>query len=137
MARTLAQIKRYRSRFGWIFLVSIAILFVSNMVWLAAPMSNAPLPPQPSPSPSPSPLPAPDTISLAMLISVASLLASLTSLLGFFFTTAVAWRKERREQAHADVELEKKKLEIEKLRLELGQNRVQAPATGGKSDDVA
>jgi hypothetical protein len=71
-----------------------------------------------------------------MLISVASLITSSTSLVGFFFTTAVAWRKERREQAHADVELEKKKLEVEKLRLELGQTRGQAPATGGKSDDV-
>jgi hypothetical protein len=62
----------------------------------------------------------------------------LTSLVGFFFTTAVAWRKERREQAHADVELEKKKLEVEKLRQELTQSRGQAqPVTGGKSDDVA
>ena len=132
MARTLGQIKRYRSRFGWVFLISVAVLFASNLVWFAAPPSNAP----PS-EPGPSVESVRDSINLAVLISVASLVTSLTSLVGFFFTTAVAWRKERREQVHADVELEKKKLEVEKLRLELGQNKGQSSSTGGKSDDVA
>ena len=133
MTRTLTELKRSRSRFGWVFVISLVILIASTLPWFALPTPTS-QPPTPSPSPPPPRLP--DTISLAMLISVASLLTSLASLGGFFFTTLVAWRKERREQKHADVELEKKKLEVEKLRIELEQRRSQTPPTGGKSGDV-
>jgi hypothetical protein len=72
-----------------------------------------------------------------MVVAVVSLLGSVTSLVGFVSTTAVTWRKERREQRHADVELEKAKLEVEKLRAELGRNEGQTPTTGDKPYDVS
>jgi hypothetical protein len=131
MTRTPGQVRRYRSRFGWAFLVSVTILFVSSLAWFALPGPSAP-PHAPPPVSA-----SRDSISLAMLISVASLLTSLASLGGFCFTTAVAWRRERREQQHADVELERKKLEVEKLRIELGQARSQPPPTSGQSGDGA
>jgi hypothetical protein len=34
-------------------------------------------------------------------------------------TTIITWRKERRERDHASLDLEKKKLELEKLRREI------------------
>ena len=54
--------------------------------------------------------------NLATVIAVVSLLTSLVSMVGIAFTTALNWRKERRESALADVALEKAKLELAKLR---------------------
>jgi len=66
-----------------------------------------------------------------MLIPVATLVTSLTSLFGFFFTTGRAWRKERREQQQTKLDLEMKRLEVEKLRLEVERKKQDSsPATG-------
>jgi hypothetical protein len=62
---------------------------------------------------------------LTLIISGVSFLTSIISLVGFILTTILRWRKERREHQLDDVELEKKKLEVEKLRLELRQDKKQ------------
>ena len=52
-----------------------------------------------------------------------SVLASVTSLVGFVMTTVITWRKEKREAALADVERRKLETELEKSRLELEKLR--------------
>jgi uncharacterized membrane protein len=66
---------------------------------------------------------------LMTLVSMVSLGTSATSLIGFFITTAFAWRKEWREGKSANVELEKKRLEVEMLRLDIEKKRKEN-ATG-------
>ncbi|MBC8641662.1 hypothetical protein IAG25_33085 [Caballeronia sp. EK] len=56
-----------------------------------------------------------------------ALVTSATTFLGFVITTVIALRKERRESARADAELEKVRLENEKLRAEL-ESRKDEPA---------
>lgn len=70
----------------------------------------------PSPPPKPAPL---SDFHVALLISLVSVATSVASLIGFIGTTVVTWRKERREEQHSALDLEKKALEIEKLRSEL------------------
>ena len=55
----------------------------------------------------------------AVYLSIVSLFTSLTTLIGFVSTTALAWKKEKREALAAEVELKKGELELEKLRLEI------------------
>lgn len=176
MVKSITQLKRYRSGFGWIFAVSFAVLLTSNLFIFALPVPEPlthtcrfntgpkagttetypqvqPIPignsctdgagssgttvADPKPNDLPAPLAAPEPVSLAMLISVASLLTSVTSLAGFFFTTAIAWRKERRDQRHTDLDLEKKRLEVEKLRLEVeGHMPRDAPPDVPSHDDA-
>jgi len=62
---------------------------------------------------------------LSLYISAASLLTSTASLAGYFFTSIVTWRRERRQQRHSELDLEKKKLELEKLRRELADKAEQ------------
>ncbi len=50
---------------------------------------------------------------------VSSLATSLASLIGFVTTTAITWRKEKRESSLVDMERKKLELEIEKSKLEL------------------
>jgi hypothetical protein len=50
---------------------------------------------------------------------IGSAIASVTSLIGFITTTAITWRKEKREASLADVERKKLELELEKNKLEL------------------
>jgi hypothetical protein len=50
---------------------------------------------------------------------IGSVIASATSLIGFVVTTLIAWRKEKRDSALADVEYRKLETELEKSRLEL------------------
>jgi len=101
----IEQIKKYRTRFGWVFLVFFLILMVFSLFGYIY-GHDIEMAKQPSSTITP-------------LIVVVSLLTSVTSLLGFLFTTVVAWRKERREQQHSDLDLEKKRLEVERLRQEL------------------
>jgi hypothetical protein len=51
-----------------------------------------------------------------ILLAWASFLASCITLIGFLVTTVITWRKERREPEHSSVDLDKNKLELEKLR---------------------
>lgn len=53
---------------------------------------------------------------IALIVSVAS---TLLTALGFISTTALAWRKERRESRSAALEEQREQLELEKLRREL------------------
>jgi len=52
-------------------------------------------------------------------IVIGSAITSVTSLIGFISATIIAWRKEQRESALADVERKKLELELEKSKLEL------------------
>jgi hypothetical protein len=50
---------------------------------------------------------------------VGSMIASVTSLIGFITTTIITWRKEKREASLADVQRKKLETELEKSKLEL------------------
>lgn len=59
------------------------------------------------------------------VVGVLSLLASITTLVGFVSTTVLEWREERREARVADLETQRQELEIEKLRKELDEMRAR------------
>ncbi len=90
---------------------------------MSPPDKNAPIDPMPPITSEPpnhaKDSAAPDT---AVVVSVVSLLTSLTSLVGFFSTTVLAWRKEKRETVTAELEIKKKELELEKLKIELARS---------------
>jgi hypothetical protein len=65
--------------------------------------------------------PAASTGAAALLTASASLVTSLVTLVGFLYTSLLTWRKERREAVLADLEVQKRSLENEKLRRELEQ----------------
>ena len=58
-------------------------------------------------------------------LGIISLLASVASLIGFASSTYLQWRTDRRETREAAQEWRRKELEIEKLRLELGKLKAQ------------
>ena len=136
------RLRKYRRRFLWAFAVStltLAVAITFLLTWTPR-VGNQP-PPEPGPpiqrvppdfpggggggggggaggQPRPHTEAGPE-IDVAVLISLVSLATSTTSLVGFMLTSALAWRKERRETKHSEVDLRKKELEIEKLRLEV------------------
>jgi hypothetical protein len=62
---------------------------------------------------------------------------SVATLFGFVVTTGIAWRKERREGEVADLEIEKKKLELESLRYDVEKKRQESSSrTKGPNDSV-
>lgn len=61
---------------------------------------------------------SPETTVGPKVLFVTSIATSVTSLMGFAFTWVFAWRKERREDALAKVELELKTKELERVRRE-------------------
>jgi hypothetical protein len=71
--------------------------------------------------------PPPGASSLTGLISLLAVLASVFSLIGIISTTILAWRKDRRDVNSFQLELEKKELEITKLRRELDESYSQSP----------
>jgi hypothetical protein len=131
-----SSLKRKRRIFGWVFVVSIFVFFASSTLYTRAPMRPMPEsmpkpavpPPMPKPAPEPHlmPKPAPmepqSGLDTAVIVSAISLLTSLTSLVGFFSTTVLAWRREKRETLSAELEIQKKELELEKLRMELSKS---------------
>jgi Fic family protein len=101
MAVSVERIEKYRRWFGWAFLGSfLTFLFLS---FLSVPWPDA-----------------------QFVLTLGSFITSITTLIGFVVTTVIAWRKERRESVHASVELEKNKLELEKLRREIGDRNAVA-----------
>lgn len=58
-------------------------------------------------------------------LGLISLLASIASLIGFASSTYLQWRTDKRETREAAQEWQRKELEIEKLRLELGEMKAQ------------
>lgn len=123
MTLSITQLKKYRSRFGWVFVISCVVLLLSGLLWLAdSGEGSVGVPPL-----------TPETINLPTILSVASLLTSITSLVGFIITTWIAWRRERREQQFADLDLEKVRLEVEKLRLEVARKKQES--SSGSEDE--
>ena len=99
MAVTTIRIKKYRRWFGWGFVASLPLLSVVLTIgWM-------------------------DTI-----VALASFATSCATLIGLVVTTVITWRKERRESVQANIELEKKtlELELEKLRREIGDKNAVA-----------
>ena len=71
--------------------------------------------------------PAPqNSVDLGFTALMGSIITSVTSLVGFIVTTAVTWRKEKREASLADVERRKLEVELEKSRLELEEMKKAA-----------
>lgn len=64
-----------------------------------------------------------DDSNVTYLVSLASLLVSCTTIIGFFFTYMLAWRKEKRDVASAEQEANMRALEIEKLRRDLNRSQ--------------
>lgn len=129
---TTEKLRLYRKRFGWLFAISLVFIAISvSLTWSSFPMAAKPIALSPHsitkiplskghPIPPSLPSKAPESSShLAIFLAVASLLTSATSFAGFFITTVMAWRKDKRESQNADLDLEKKRLELEKLRREL------------------
>ncbi|MCC7118385.1 MAG: hypothetical protein IT310_07665 [Anaerolineales bacterium] len=58
---------------------------------------------------------------------IGSLVASLTSLIGFAVTTIITWRKEKRESALANLQQKKLQAELEKSKLELEALKNKSP----------
>ena len=88
---------------------------------------NAPDVPEPPPDPS-----AQTNERVGATALIGSLVTSITSLVGFVTTTAITWRKEKREAALADVERKKLETELEKSRLELEQLKSKPKKKGKK-----
>jgi hypothetical protein len=160
MGLSAAQWKKYRSRFAWVFAISF-VVFVSMLPFVGhfQPTSR----PYESPSPQQTPhiqggggrrlppllrpppagrpqsliLGRPSSLNLAVLVSVASLLTSGTTLVGFFIATTMAWRKERRERQQSELDLEMKRLELEKLRRDLEHQKQESSRPPSKPNDVA
>ena len=101
MAFSTERIKKYRRWFIWLFVLS---LVVSLVLWVAR---------------NEAPLPGPNGGGDLNILVVGSLLTSCATLIGMLVTTIVTWRKEHRESNHAAIDLDKKKLELEKLREEI------------------
>ena len=110
MAFSTERIKKYRRWFIWLFVLS---LVVSRVLWVAR---------------NEAPLPGPNGGGDLNILVVGSLLgSSCATLIGMLVTTIVTWRKEHaRELEHATIDLEKKKLELEKLREEISAKNAAA-----------
>ncbi len=94
-------LKRFQVLLGVVFLISTIILWFSYQDYLDSLDS----------------LHGPKETSV--LAAIISSLISVTTLIGFVSTTLLAWRKDKREEKHSELDLRKKELEIEKLEKEL------------------
>ena len=118
LAFTIERIKRYRRWFGWGFVGSFLVFaIVLAFALMRDAPSGYPLPDNYRMSP---PLDAEKVLALGFLVT------SFTTLIGFLVTTVITWWKERRESHHTSVQLEKNKLELEKLRQEIGNRNSAA-----------
>ena len=94
----MASARNYRIAFFVVFLISVIILLLFSIT--LGPSSE--------------------------LIAYVSLATSMISLIGMVLSQMIMWRKERRDSSQADFDLEKKKLEIEKLKLDIAGGRQSA-----------
>ncbi len=116
-------LKKKRNLFGWVFLASVIVFIFSNPVLMIGPQFGMQIidyfnPVAPNSGTSGSTL-----MNTAVVVSMVSLLTSITSLIGFLSTTVLAWRKDKRESASAELEIKKKELELEKLKIELSKTK--------------
>ncbi len=107
MTSTSAQVKKYRRMFGLGFLLSLVALVALMLLPEYEDMSSHHLPGD-----------AVSSSHAPVLLAGISLVSSVTTLCGLILTTIVAWRKEKREENAAKVELEIKMAELEKLRID-------------------
>lgn len=115
MSASIKELNKRRNLFWWIFVGSFCIAMLP-VVWMVI---QDPTILDPHSDPFPKPVDDVSGSDLAIILSVISLLTSLVALLGFFSTTILAWRKEKRDVRHSELELTKKELEIRKLQTEL------------------
>jgi hypothetical protein len=108
MAFSTERIKKYRRWFIWLFVLSLVMFLV---LWVAR---------------NEAPLNGPKGGADFNILVVGSLLTSCATLIGMLVTTIVTWRKEHRESNHAAIDLEKNKLELEKLRQEISDKNAAA-----------
>jgi hypothetical protein len=109
MAFSTERIKKYRRWFIWLFVLSL-VMFL--LLWGAR-----------NEAPPDGPKNGGGDFNILV---VGSLLTSCATLIGMLVTTIVMWRKERRESEHATIDLEKNKLELEKLREEISAKNAAA-----------
>ena len=88
--------------------------------------------PNPTSTPAPSNPPPPPSTKTDFGALIGTIITSVTSLVGFATTTVITWRREKRDASLADVEhkkleteLEKSKLELEKLKKGRGKKEVR------------
>jgi hypothetical protein len=113
MPLPIEQIKTIRHWLGWISVASLLVMFlVAFIVAWGNPWHGL--------------LRSQEMVVFALLVT------SVTTFLGFLVTTVMTWRKEGRESDHASVDLDKNKLELEKLRREIGDKNVAAQAKRNK-----
>ena len=132
MSPKIEKLSKWKKTFGWVFSISLVIFFMSTTLLF---MQNAPkkvAAPESTQSKSPSDPGFPtlgnsytkaQSIDFPITILIVSLLTSITSLIGFFSTTILAWKREKREVASVSLDLKKRELEIEKLRRELENSK--------------
>ncbi len=135
----LEQLMSRRRLFGRVFFVALAIFIASIAfnIYSDKQMINSPgviisgnnneavtiSPEDPNPGNPSTDSKDSGTFEASIVVPIASLFASIASLIGFLSTTMLAWRKERRETLSHERELEKRNLEIAKLRQELNTDQ--------------
>jgi hypothetical protein len=62
-------------------------------------------------------------INLSGAVALASLCTTVVTLLGFLLTNHIAWKREGRDGIQFELDLQKKQLEIEKIRVDLAVTR--------------
>jgi len=147
MPRTIDQLRRSRRRFAWIFGISLifSISFLvlprltqsshSQVMDAHIRLQHLPLPVGHPGHPIAAPTPTSPSPQFP-LISVLSLLTSVGSLGGLLATTTLALRKEKREKQSADLDLELKRLDIEKRRAELGDRSGDVVSHRSREQDI-
>jgi hypothetical protein len=107
--------RRYRTA-RWVFGIVFALSTCFFCVFLTLTMTLSGSPSDPN---------AATGLDGGGLLALASLLTSITSLLGFVSTTVISWRREKREAEEAELEKQLQELEVERLRLELEQMKAE------------
>lgn len=100
-----AKLRLLRKVFLWIFLLSFLVLFVEYLSFASY-----------APTPNPPPVYVDPIVTFYVTISSATI-----SLLGFLITTALSFRREKREARDAELSRKQKEIELEKAQLELEQ----------------
>ncbi|WP_150785575.1 hypothetical protein [Pseudomonas fluorescens] len=130
-------IKKYRWWFAIAFALSFIVLMASGYWEIRSQMAPAPATPPVESGPGSVGRPSGGLDKAVSLVSLASMLTSITSLIGFLITTRISWRKDRREADTADLDLEKKKLELEMLRLDIEKRRKENSSKSSGPTDSA
>lgn len=102
MELTSAHVRRFKRKIRWIFIAATVMVAAIYYLEASGPaLINAP------------------ANNLTQLVAVASLFTSIITGLGLIISNAIAWKKELRERGNFELDAEKKRLEIEKLKREL------------------